>query len=142
MVSWFVCRCEHRRSDLICLPLERTIISMVAESIWRLVAASRVTANLGNPEARRRSVRHAEYCRNRYNRVQWRADAAIEQILVDQVVPSVRVGNVGLTCATNGGTTHADNRVFSCDICLTADRFGAWHTVGDDGRGRLGRPGG
>jgi hypothetical protein len=142
LVSPFFCRCEHRRSDLTCFSLERTIISMVIKPKCLLAAVSRLTANMGNPETRWNRVRHTKCCRSSYNHAEWWADAAIKQILVDQVVPSVRVGDVGLTYVTNGGTTHAYNKVFSNDIPFTADCFGAWHAVCDDGCSSLGRPGG
>jgi hypothetical protein len=113
LVSPFFCRCGHRRSDLTCFSLERTIISMVIKSKCRLVAVSRLTVDVCNLETRWNMVRHTKCCRSSYNHAEWWADAAIKQILVDQVVPSVCVGDVGLTYVTNGGTTHAYNRVFS-----------------------------
>ena len=94
-VSPLVCRCEHPRSYLICLFPEGTIIPMVVKSKCLLVAVSRVAVSVGNPEARWAGVTHAKRCRGRYDRVEWWADAAMKQILVDQVVPSVRLGDVG-----------------------------------------------
>lgn len=142
LVSPFFCRCEHRRSDLTCFSFELTIISMVIKPKCRLLAVPLFTANVANPETRWNRVRHTKCSRSRYNRVEWCADAAIKQILIGQVVPGVCVGGVGLTYATNGGTTHAYNRMFSYDVPFTADCFVAWHVVCDDGCSSVGRPGG
>ena len=101
MVSPLVCRCQHRRSDLICHCLKRTIISMAIESECRSVTVSRITANVGNPEVRGTRAKRVKCCRNRYSRVQWLAQAAAGQILVDQVSHSVRMGDVGSACAAN-----------------------------------------
>ena len=93
---------------------------MVIESKCLFIDASRVITNMDTPEADCIGVKHTMYGYTHNDPAEWLMDTVVKRTLIDQVILNVYVGDIRFTNTTNGGTTHADNRIFSCNIPFTA----------------------